>query len=140
MRFTDIMQRFVEGSPACVMVRGTMERVVTPDLLDHVFEKTARRQYCRELLFSSVVDLLGMVATGIRKSVNDAYKAEKERFTVSVAAVYDKLKGVETDVSRQMVRQTALEMAKVVRRLHPRWPPRLSGYRTRLCLKTLTTG
>jgi hypothetical protein len=132
MKFTDIMQRFVERSPACVMVRGTIENVVTPELLDQVFEETARRQYCRELLFSSVVDLLGMVATGVRKSVNDAYKADKERFTVSVAAVYDKLKGVETEVSRQMIRQTALRMAKVVRPLQPRSRPRLSGYRTKI--------
>jgi len=132
MEFTGIMQRFVEGSPACVMVRGTMENVVTPDLLDRVFEETAQRQYCRELLFSSVVGLLGMVATRIRKSVNDAYTAEKERFTVSIAAVYDKLKGVETEVSREMIRRTALEMAKVVRRLQPRSRPRLSGYRTKI--------
>jgi len=132
MKFTDIMQRFVDRSPACVMVRGTMENVVTPDLLDRVFEETARRQYCRELLFSLVVDLLGMVATGVRKSVNDAYKAERERFTVSVAAVYDKLQGVETEVSREMIRQTALRMAKVVCRLQPRHRPRLSGYRTKI--------
>jgi len=132
MEFTGIMQRFVEGSPACVMVRGTMENVVTPDLLDRVFEETAQRQYCRELLFSSVVGLLGMVATRIRKSVNDAYTAEKERFTVSIAAVYDKLKGVETEVSREMIRRTALEMAKVVRRFQPRSRPRLSGYRTKI--------
>jgi hypothetical protein len=132
MKFTEIMQRFVEGSPACVMVRGTMENVVTPELLDQVFEEAAQRQYCRELLFSSVVGLLGMVATGVRKSVNDAYKAEKERFTVSIAAVYDKMKGVETNVSRQTIRQTALRMAKVVRRLDPRSRPWLSGYRTKI--------
>jgi hypothetical protein len=98
MIFGTILERFVERSPACVMIRGTMENVVTPDVLDGIFEQTARRQYCRELLFSSVVDLLGLVATGARKSVNDAYRAEKERFTVSIAAVYDKLQGVEVEV------------------------------------------
>ena len=64
-------------------------------------------------MFSSVVNLLGLVATGIRKSVNAAYKAKKEQFTVSVTAVYDKLNGVETEVSRQMVRQTSLRMGAV---------------------------
>jgi IS4 transposase len=132
MEFTEIVQRFVDRSPACVMVRSTMENVVTPDLLDRVFEETAQRQYCRELLFSSVVDLLAMVATGVRKSVNDAYKAEQERFTVSVIAVYNKLKGVETEVSREMIRQTAARMAKVVQRLRPRGRPRLLGYRTKI--------
>jgi len=132
MKFTEIMERFVERSPACVMVRGTMENAVRADLLDRVFEETARRQYYRELLFSSVVDLLGMVVTGVRKSVNDAYKAEKERFTVSVNALYDKLRRVETEVSREMIRQTALQMAKVVRGLQPRQRPRLSGYRSKI--------
>ena len=132
MKFTEVMQRFVDGSPACVMVRATMENIVTSDLIDRVFEETAQRQYCRELLFSAVVDLLGMVATGVRKSVNDAYQADKERFAVSVIAVYDKLKGVETEVSRQMIRQTALRMAAVVSCLQPRHRVRLSGYRTKI--------
>jgi IS4 transposase len=132
MIFGTILERFVERSPACVMVRGTMENVVTSDVLDGVFEQTAQRQYCRELLFSSVVNLLGLVATGARKSVNDAYQAEKERFTVSIAAVYDKLQGVEVGVSRQMVRQTALRLAGVVRHLLPRRSPMLPGYRVKI--------
>jgi IS4 transposase len=82
-------------------------------------------------LFSSLVDLLGLVATGSRKSVNDAYQAEKEQFSVSVAAVYDKLQGVEVQVSRQMVRQTAVRLAEVVRRLLPR-RPLLPGYRVKI--------
>jgi IS4 transposase len=132
MVFGTILERFVEKSPACVMVRGTMENVVTSDMLDRVFEQTAQRQYCRELLFSSVVDLMGLVATGARKSVNEAYHAERERFTVSIAAVYDKLQGVEVDVSRQMIRQTALRLAEVVRRLLPRHSPLLVGYRVKI--------
>ncbi|NLF07202.1 MAG: IS4 family transposase [Pirellulaceae bacterium] len=132
MKFTNILQRFIDRSPACVMIRATMENVVTPDLLDSIFEKTARRQYCRELLFSSVVDLLGLVVTGVRKSVNEAYQADKERFAVSVISVYDKLKRVETEVSREMVRQTAQRMSQVIRRLQPRERPRLLGYRTKI--------
>lgn len=132
MIFGTILERFVERSPACVMVRGTMENVVTSDLLDRVFEQTAQRQYCRELLFSSVVDLLGLIATGARKSVNDAYQAEKEQFTVSIAAVYDKLQGVEVNVSRQMIRQTALRLTRVVRHLLPRRSPLLPGYRVKI--------
>ena len=132
MIFGETLERFVEKSPACVMVRGTLENVVTPDLLDQVFEHSARRQYCRELLFSSLVDLLGLVVTGSRKSVNDAYQAEKERFTVSVAAVYNKLQGVEVEVSRQMIRRTATRMAEVVCGLLPRHAPLLPGYHAKI--------
>lgn len=132
MVFGRVLERFVEQSPACVMIRGTLENVVTADLLDQVFEETAERQYCRELLFSSLVNLLGFVATGVRKSVNDAYRAEKERFTVSLAAVYDKLQGVETEVTRQMIVRTALPLVQVVRRLGPPSQPLLRGYRTKI--------
>jgi IS4 transposase len=68
----------------------------------------------------------------MRKSVNEAYRAKKDQFTVSVSAVYDKLKGVETEVSRQLVRQTALRMAEVVKRLAPRREPLLRGYLTKI--------
>jgi len=132
MIFGTILERFVERSPACVMVRGTMENVVTPDVLDDVFEQAAQRQYCRKLLFSSVVDLLGLVATGARKSVNDAYQAEKDRFTVSITAVYDKLQGIEVNVSRRMIRQTAVRLTGVVCHLLPRHSPLLPGYRVKI--------
>jgi len=132
MIFGTILERFVEQSPACVMVRGAMENAVAPELLDQIFERTAQHQYCRELLFSSVVNLMGLVATGARKSVNDAYGAEKERFTVSIAAVYDKLQGVEVEVSRQMIRQTAIRLGEVVRHLLPRRSRLLRGYRVKI--------
>lgn len=128
----EVIDRFVEQSAVSVMFRGTLENAVTAELLDEVFVKTAKRQRQGELLFSSVVDLLALVATGARKSVNDAYKAKKEQFTVSVTAVYDKLNGVETEVSRQVVRQTAMRMADVVKRLAPRRAPLLRGYRTKI--------
>jgi hypothetical protein len=114
------------------MFRGTLENVVTPKLLDDIFAETAKQQLCGKLLFSSVVDLLALVATGSRKSVNDAYQARKEEFTVSVISVYNKLKGVETEVSRQMVLQTAAAMTEVVRELSPRHRPLLRGYRTKI--------
>lgn len=132
MIFGEVMDRFVEGSPASVMFRGTLENVVTAELLDEMFITTAKRQRPGELLFSSIVDLLAMVATGMRKSVNEAYLAKKEQFTVSVASIYNKLNGVETEVSRQMTVQTGKRMAEVVQRLQPRRRPLLCGYRTKI--------
>jgi hypothetical protein len=127
----EVLDRFAEKSPASVMVRATMESTLAPKVLDEVFESAAQRQWCRELLFSSVVDLLGLVAVGSRKSVNDAYLAEKERLSVSVAAVYQKMQKVETQVSREMVRRTALRMSEVICHLGP--PRRLlPHYRIRI--------
>lgn len=130
--FSVAMNRFVEESPTSVMFRSTLENVVTGKLLDEIFARTARRQVCGGLLFSSVVDLLALVATGTRKSVNHAYQARKEQFTVSVTSVYNKLKGVETEVSRQMVRQTAQRMTEVVAGLSSRRASLLRGYRTKI--------
>jgi hypothetical protein len=121
----EVLERFAEHSPASVMVRAAMENAISAELLDAVFESTAKRQRCRELLFSSVVDVLGLVVAETRKSVNEAYQAERERFTVSLAAVYQKLQKVETQVSRQMVRQTAARMTEVVGALGHRHPPLL---------------
>ncbi len=130
--FSEIFNRFATKSAVSVMFRGTLENAVTAELLDEVFAKTAKRQRCGELLFSSVVNLLAVVTTGGRKSVNEAYLAQKEEFTVSVASVYNKLNGMETEVSRQMVRQTAMRMAEVVTQLAPWHPPMLAGYRTKI--------
>ena len=77
----EVLDRFAERSPESVMVRATMENTLTPEVLDGVFESHAKRQHCRELLFSSVVDLPGLVVEGTRKSVNDAYLAERERLS-----------------------------------------------------------
>jgi IS4 transposase len=129
--FGEVLDRFAEQSPTTVMFRAALENAVTPDLVDDVFAKNAKRQYYKELLFSAVVNLLVLVATGIRRSVNDAYRAKQAEFTVSVTAVYDKLQGVETEVSRQLVRQTALRMAEVVDRLGRR-ARLLAGYRVKI--------
>jgi hypothetical protein len=132
MLYREIMDRFVEHSPVSVMFRATLENVVTPKLLDEMFCETAQRQRSGELLFSAIVDLLAVVATGSRKSVNDAYRAKEKEFSVSVASVYNKLNGVETEVSRQMVRQATLRMTKVVQSLEPQRKPLLRGYRTKI--------
>ncbi len=130
--FSEIFDRFATKSAVSVMFRGTLENAVTAELLDEIFSKTAKRQRCGELLFSSVVNLLAVVATGGRRSVNDAYLAREEEFTVSVTSVYNKLNQIETEVSRQMVRQTAMRMADIVAQLAPRRQPLLAGYRTKI--------
>jgi|WetSurMetagenome_2_1015567.scaffolds.fasta_scaffold159214_1 hypothetical protein len=132
MIFSEMLDRFIEQSGVTVMFRGTLEYSVTPEMLDGLFVKTAKHQRAGELLFSSVVDLLGFVATGMRKSVNDAYLAKKEQFAVSVRSVYNKLNGIETEVSRQMVRQTAARMAEVADRLGRHRPRMLPGYRVKI--------
>src|SRR5688572_30042879 len=84
-----VFVRFAQFTPAAVMMRGILEYAFPPERLDELFRQHARQQYEDELLFSTVVDTLALAVSGLRKSVNAAYQASKEKFTVSVTALYD---------------------------------------------------
>ena len=47
--FGEILQKFVAKSPATVMVRGLLERLLNPEALDRWFEATAQAQYTRDI-------------------------------------------------------------------------------------------
>lgn len=127
-----VLSRFAQESPVTVMVRGLMERVLDAEKVDRLFQETAAVQYERELLFSTVVDLMSHVVCGIRPSMHAAYQASREEIAVSVAALYAKLNGVEPEVSRALVRQTAAELADLIAEVEGRCRPLLAGYRVKI--------
>ncbi len=57
-----VFERFMKKTPFAVMSRTLLERALTAEALDALFEEKADSQYKRELTFSSVVDLMGQVA------------------------------------------------------------------------------
>ena len=120
---SDLFKPFIEGSPLSVMMRGLVERLLSPEQMDQWFEQFAQEQYTRELLFSTVMSLMLEVVCGSRKAVNAAYQAMAEAIPVSIQAVYDKLQGVEPAVAAELVRYTAREgqaiMAAVVAAVRP---------------------
>jgi hypothetical protein len=132
MLLNSVFERFVKESPVAVMVRGLLENVLTPASVDTLFEKHAENQYTRELLFSQIVDLMGQVVCGIYPSANAAYQKQRERFTVSRTAVYDKLNGVEPQVSAALTRQTAATLTAVIGELGGALPDLLPGYRVKI--------
>ncbi len=67
-----IFERFVKRSPVTVMVRALMEHALARNDLDALFLEHTERQYTRELLFSSVVDLMSVVVTKVQPSVHSA--------------------------------------------------------------------
>jgi len=103
MVFGDLFERFVQSCPACVMHRALMENIFSPAKLDALFRQAAQAQYERELLFSTLVDLVSQVVCRTSKSVHAAYVRQRERITVSVRALYDKLSHVEVGTSRALV-------------------------------------
>ena len=127
-----VFDRFAQYSPVSVMMRGILEYAFPPTRLDELFREHADQQYEDELLFSTVVNTLSLVVTGTRKSVNAAYQASKDEFTVSVTALYDKLQGIETQVSRAMLCESCRRLAPLVKALRAEAKPLLPGYHTKI--------
>lgn len=127
-----IFERFVEESPVSVMMRGLMERVFAPEQINRIFEENAKIQYTRELLFSSLIELMSLVVCGIHPSVNAAYRAKAQQLNVSRTAVYDKLNGVESGVSAAIVTETGIPMASLIEFVGGKSPPLLPGYKIRV--------
>jgi hypothetical protein len=69
-----VFERFVAHSPISVMVRGTLERVLSADQLELWYARTAKKQYTRELLFSTVYDLRSQVVFRMQPSVHAAVR------------------------------------------------------------------
>lgn len=133
MLLDTMFEEFSKKSPVAVMVRGTMEHVLDPVTIDELFERTAESQYTRELTFSTMADLLGSVVTRTHKTVHSAYQNSSEELGVSVAAVYDKLRGIEPEVSAELVRHTARSMEEVIRAMPGGMGAApLRGYRTKI--------
>jgi hypothetical protein len=129
---TAIFDTFVQHSPISVMMRGLMEHIFAGERLDSLFERHAKVQYQRELLFSSVVDLLSLVVCGIHPSVNAAYKAKAEGLSVNRSALYQKLNGVELGVSAALVRETAAQLGQLIEQMGGQSVPLLAGYTVRI--------
>jgi hypothetical protein len=132
MVFGELFERFVAETPACVMYRATMENMFAPAKIDELFRRTAVQQYERELLFSTLVDLVSLVVTRVHKSVHAAYKKNLARVSVSVKALYDKLSHVEPGTSRALVQHAAREARELVDRSKGTRKSLLKGYRARI--------
>jgi hypothetical protein len=79
-----IFERFIKESPVSVISRSAMERIFNPEQLDQWFDSTAQEQYTKDLLFSSVFDIMSQVVCKNRPSVNAAYQASKDQIGVSI--------------------------------------------------------
>src|ERR1700724_1424094 len=98
---------FVQQRPIGVMTRAIVERFFEPEHLDSLFRETAVEQYERNLLFSSVVDLMQSVVLGCEPSVFAAYRKRQHTLPVTDDSIYNKLKGMELEVSAAVVRDSA---------------------------------
>jgi IS4 transposase len=132
MFLNTLFERFANGSPVTVMLRGSLEYALQPELLDQLFVDTAQRQYTHKLLFSTLVDLTSLVVCRIHPSHHAAYQADPAKVGTSLRALYDKLDHTEANVSAALVHHVGQRLLPVLQQLDAGLPPRLKGYRVRI--------
>ena len=126
-----VISRCAEKSPVTVMARLALQRALEPAWLDELFEREAGTQYQRELLFSTTVELMSVVAVGLRPSLHAAAQAFPE-LPVSVQALYDKIKRTEPHLVRALVAGSAERLSDVLAPMIKGKAPMVPGYRLRI--------
>ena len=127
-----VFDRFVKKSPISVMARGLMENILSPEQLDEWFERTATDQYTKELLFSTVFDIMSQVVLGSRKSVHAAYQASEEEISVSVTSLYNKLNCMDIQTSAELVRFASNQVVPIIETLGGPVSSPLPGFHIKL--------
>ena len=132
MLFDQVFERFITKSPISVMVRSILEFALQSKLLDDLFDRQAEDQYTRTLLFSTVVDLVSLVTSGVHSSVHAAYQASPEEIAVSLTSVYNKLNGLEPHLSATLLRHVFHQLEPLQRQLGGVLPELIPGYQMRI--------
>jgi hypothetical protein len=132
MLLNAVFERFAKKSPVTVMTRVLLEHALGIEALDALFAEHAERQYTKQLLFSSLVDLMGLVVCRIQPSVSAAYQAMQDDLPATLSALYAKLDGTEPEVAAVLVRDTAARLSPVIDELGGQLPPLLPGYRVKI--------
>lgn len=125
----EVLERFESQAPVSVMARVALERALPAQWIDEVFEANRQRQYPRELLMSTVVELMTLVSLGLRPSLHAAAKKMPD-LPVTLAALYDKVNRTEPPILRALVQGSAARLAPVVQAAGVQ--PSLVGWRLRI--------
>lgn len=125
-----VVERYEQQAPSAVMARLALDRALPADWIDEVFEQNRQRQYPRELLFSSIVELMSLVTLGLRPSLHAAARKMADRMPVSLAALYAKVKRTEPALLRALVRGSAERLSPVLAGLD--LEPSLPGWQLRI--------
>ena len=114
--WAEVLARFEKKVPASVMTKVVLEQAVPAEWVDQVFEEHRQRQYPRELLFSTIVELMSLVSLGLRPSLHAAAR-QMEDLPVSLAALYDKVSRTEPALLRALVTGSAKRLAPTIKEL-----------------------
>jgi len=132
MLVSSVLDRFAKRAPISVIVRAALEHALAPDAIDALFRAESEGQYERSLLFSSIVDLMGMVVARVHPSLNAAYQAVSDTLPVSLTSIYNKVNGTAAAVSAALVAHSAARLRPVIGAMASGIVPWLPGYRVRV--------
>jgi hypothetical protein len=107
-------KRFVDKAPVNVMVRGTLERVLDPDVVDRLFDDHAVQNYCRKIAFSQCVAVMDAVVFRTEPSVGAWIENHVDELQATRQALYDKLRRIEPQVAAALVRHSGRELSVCV--------------------------
>jgi len=127
-----MLELFRQKMPLSCLLYGLLERGFSAERLDRIFLENAKAQYTRELLFSTLCDLMLSVVLKVHPSVNAAFQKSPEPLGVTVSALYEKLQGVELSVSQAVLRDTAEDLSHILDALGFQPEPWLPGYPIRI--------
>ena len=126
-----VVERCAKQGPVTVMARLALQRALEPAWIDAMFERECGEQYTRELLFSTVVELMSVVAIGLRPSVHAAAQA-CEDLPVSLQALYDKIRHTEPNLVQALVAGSAERLREILAPMQQDKAPTVPGYRLRI--------
>jgi IS4 transposase len=131
MLMNEVIEQWAKGSPVSVMARLALQHAFEPAWLDKLFKRKGGKQYERALLFSTTVELMSLVAIGLRPSLHAAARARPE-LGVSVQALYDKVNHTEPNLVRALVTESAMRLDAVLAPMIKDEPLTVPGYRLRI--------
>jgi IS4 transposase len=126
-----VVERCAKQGPVTVMARLALQRALDAAWIDAMFERECGEQYTRELLFSTVVDVMAVVAVGLRPSVHAAAQACAD-LPVSIQALYDKIRHTEPNLVQALVAGSAERLGGMLVPMMQDKAPMVPGYRVRI--------
>lgn len=135
-----ILDPFAEGAASAVMTRLALDWMLTPALIDPLFDEVAQRQYSREFLLGHFVEVMADVACGFRASPRAAFLKRQFDQIASISAFYRKLARMEPAVPAALVRETAARAWQLIAAANGLLPEPVPGYAARILDGNILTG
>jgi len=126
-----VIARCAEKIPVTLMARLALQYALDPSWIDNLFKRESGLQYQRELMFSTAVELMALVAVGSQPSLYAAAKASPN-LNVSLQALYGKINHTEPNLVRALVSEGAARLNDVLAPMIQKQARMVPGYQVRI--------